>query len=357
MILIIILMAIAFIVVGLLDWNFSYLVLSMIFVIFCWLPNADMLCDRGNEYENEHEHNQSNPLFVKGFFREKESELKLFSSFKGLYVCQIISLVLLFWTLVYLCVMNSYQRMTILEIILTIGFVVLMISWFSIKEYYKKCYKQSFRFSESTEGVWKPFSYIYQSYKLLRKYNPFSCNYYVKYEELQRKLEVAVQERNYVFSGCFEDDRVEEFRIFTRLEEEKLDVFALIHVDVLEEESWEYFNDIFETYWKQNIADKHEKKQMALTFLLCVDKYSKELRKRRNGIYTVDSKPDRYRLAAMLSYSEQSCLGIWQDYQESCGGKRGRLLRRELMEMLDLSRDYNGKQYPEDRIEDDLGEC
>lgn len=323
MVFVLVLMAIGFIVTGLVNWNFIYLMLSMICVIFYWLPNADMLSDREKEYENEHEHNRSNPLFVRGFFREKESELKLFSSFKGLYICQIISVVLLFCMLAYLCAMNSYRRMINLEIILNICFVLLMISWILIKEYYKKCYKQSFQFSESVEGVWTLFSYVYQSYKLLRSYKSFSCNYYVKYEDVQKRLEDAARERGYRISCCLKNDKVKMFRIFTRLDGEKLDIFALIHIDELEEESWEYFNSIFEIFWKQKIIGKHEKCQMALTFLICVDKYSKELKKRRNGIYTVDSKPDRYRLAAMLSYSEHSCLDIWQDYQESCGGKRG----------------------------------
>lgn len=59
-------------------------------------------------------------------------------------------------------------------------------------------------------------------------------------------------------------------------------------------------------------------------------------------------------MAAMLAYEENSHLDIWQDYQASGGGKRGRELRRELLEMLDLSRDYNGKRYPEDVAEEEI---
>lgn len=223
---------------------------------------------------------------MNGVLSEEKKGTQIFSSFKGLYICQIISLVLLFLTLIYYCVMNCYQRILWVEVILTACFVLLMLGWGGVKLYYSGCYEQRFRYTESPNGIWKPFSYIYQPRSTWKKYKPFWCHYYVGYDEMKENLQKSANEKKYVFVGCAEEDKVKEFNFFTRLDGENLDIFALIHVERLEEESWDIFNRIFETFWIQNIMNKFETKHMAFTFLLCVDEYSKELRKKER-VFTV----------------------------------------------------------------------
>lgn len=87
---------------------------------------------------------------------------------------------------------------------------------------------------------------------------------------------------------------------------------------------------------------------MAFTFLLCVDEYSKELRKtilHMNDV--VASKAGRYRLSALLDYSNHSLLYIASDYRRNGGNKRDGQIRKELLDMLDISMNLNGKEYPE----------
>lgn len=87
---------------------------------------------------------------------------------------------------------------------------------------------------------------------------------------------------------------------------------------------------------------------MAFTFLLCVDEYSKELRKtkvRMRGV--VDSKAGRYRLSVLLDYSDHSLLDIPADCWRFGRDKRGAQIRNELLDMLDLSMELDGKEYPE----------
>lgn len=125
-----------------------------------------------------------------------------------------------------------------------------------------------------------------------------------------------------LWRGCLQEEGVEECSFFTRPDEEYMDILALIHVEKLEEYSWDTFNDLFEVFWKEKIAGKYETKQMTFSFLLCVEEDSIELRKTHDRMEAVDSKFGRYRLSALLDYSDQSWLDIPEDYRKYSRDKR-----------------------------------
>lgn len=309
--------------------------------VYFWFPGSGEISVRGHIYEFEKRRDNTNPLYVKGCFREKKSISSLFSELKGLYISQIVSLFLIFLTVGYFCVAKSYRQIFGVEKLL-IGCFGLLIFWrISLKIYYRKCYEKMFRYTEKTDRTWLPFSYIFQPFApKWRPYRTFHCQYHDSYDDLKRSLEQRTVEKGYTFVKCFCEGDVKEFNIFTRLSEAYFDIFALIHIERLEEESWDKFNDIFEDFWKEYIAERYETKQIAFTFLICVDEYSRELRKKCNGIYGVDSEVGRYRLPAILAYSENSCLYIPMDYRLSYGEKRRKKIRKEFLEMLDLFSDY-----------------
>lgn len=341
------------ILIKLLGWQMGWLGLAVFTVIYYWLPERDSISEKGNLCEYESEHNNQNPLYVRGFFREKKKESLMFSQLKGLYECQIASLILLALVLIYYCVKNSYKRMLAVEIILIILFAFLLISWCGIKLYYRQCYRQDFRYVENENGIWKPFSFILQPARTWASYKPFHCQYHVPYEELKINLEKTAVENGYKFEKSYKQEGNDELIFFIRPKDD-LSIFAVIHVNMLFSDSWEQFNQIFEQFWKEKIEEKYDTKSVLFTFLICVDEYSKELRKNLyKHCYCVDSAPGRYRLPAILAYDNNASLDIPEKYSSKYNQKEYRKMKRELMEMLNLSMRFNGKEYPEDACFED----
>lgn len=340
----------------------EYLVCVMLLMLLCWVPGScDTVTNRskgmgiGGRYKYCKEYNNSNPLYLRKCLREK-NKLSILGSIKGLYVCQMISLVVLVFSCIYLSMKQIMGRIIFVENILIASSFILIVSWSSARLYYKKCYDSGFRYMENKERIWQPFQFLYQPASGRQRKNSFYCYYNIGYEDLKKKLVQATYENKYKFSKCYREGETQEFNFFVRLKEDTLDIFALIHVKNMEEKCWERFNSIFEEFWKEkNIANECMEKQIAFTFLICVDEYSKELRKTKidmeNG---VDSKSGRYRLSALLDYSDNSLLNISADCWQFGKDKRGEQIRNELLDMLDLSMDLDGKEYPEEGGEEEL---
>lgn len=132
----------------------EYLACVMLFMLLCWRPGSgDTVTDKNRgmgmyyKYKNCKEYNDSNPLYVQGCLREK-SELSIFGSLKGLYICQLISLVILALAWIYLGVKHTYGQIRLIEVLLMACGFLLMIGWMGVKEYYKKRYDWASGYAE-----------------------------------------------------------------------------------------------------------------------------------------------------------------------------------------------------------------
>lgn len=337
----------------------EFLVLGMFLMLLCWGPGSGDTVTNINRgmgvayrYEQCKEYNKYNPLYVKKCLRQKKNSV--LGNLKYLYVCQIISLVVLGASWIYYGLKIIYGGSLLVEVILCACSFILLMFWVGIQWYYRRCYDSSFRYMENSEKIWLPFCFIYQPDTVYRQNRQFCCHYYVGYDEMKKQLELTAKEKGYVRSKSYKNEVVEEFNFFTRLSADTLDIFALIHIEKMNEECWDIFNHIFEYFWKENIAGRYETKQMTFTFLICVDEYSRELRKTRSQMnYGVDSKRGRYRLSALLDYSDHSFLEVAADYRRNGGDKRSKQIRKELLDMLGLSMEFNGRAYPEGSNEEE----
>lgn len=173
---------------------------------------------------------------------------------------------------------------------------------------------------------------------------------------MKKKLVSMAGKMGYVRSKCYKTDTVKKFLFLTKRQGGELNIVALIHIKQMKEECWDVFNNIFKIFWKEVIADRYEKRKMTFTFLICVDENSEELEKTKKQMYEqVESKAERYRLSALLDYSDDGCLYIASDCERNGNNKRCRQIRKELLSMLGLSMKFNGKEYPERNEEKEVG--
>lgn len=263
---------VAIIVLVLFAEGAEYLVWVMFFMILCWVPGGgDTVTDRNRgmgiayKYKNCKEYNNSNPLYVRGCLRQKK-KISILGNLKYLYICQVVSLAVLVFACVYYGLKICYGRKILVEIVLLACSFIITLVWNGIKLYYKKCFDSSFRYMENAEGIWQPFRFLYQPDIGYRNKEKLTCHYNIGYEDMKKKLELAAGEKGYVISKCYKIEEVEEFTFFARLNEETVDIFELIHIEQLNEKSWDVFNQIFESFWKETITSGDEKKRWHLLF-------------------------------------------------------------------------------------------
>lgn len=328
-----------------------YLVQVMLFTFPLLIPNiGDTIHDIngwGSNYKYARGYTNVNPLYVRGCLRKKKRSSKL-ASVKGFFVCQIIAIVIVILAWIYLGVRYIYGEIILVEKILANSCILLIFIWEGLKLYYQKCCDWSYQYTENADGIWMPFCFLYQIHTGSLYHNSFFCRYHVPYGEMKKRFVQKAGEMGYAPSKCYKTDNVKRFLFLTRRNGGRLDIAALIHVKQMKEESWDVFNNIFETFWREVIADRYEKRKMAFTFLICVDENSEELEKIKKQMYAqVDSKTEKYRLSALLDYSDQDRLYIASDFERNGNNKRCRQIRKELLSMLGISTKFNGKEYPE----------
>lgn len=194
----------------------KYLALVMFWMLVIWSPGAgDAIPLRrgdGNTYKHIGEYNNSNPLYLQGCFRQKKKS-SIFGSLKGVYACQKISVALLALSWIYFCVKLIVGRLALVEMILVGCAVMLAIGMAAVEAYYKKRYSSAFQYTENADGIWMPFRFLFQPLCGWGRDNRFSCRYYVKYEELKKKLKHTSQEMGYTFSNCYTEEGVREFNL------------------------------------------------------------------------------------------------------------------------------------------------
>ncbi|MDO4274781.1 MAG: hypothetical protein Q4D16_14020 [Eubacteriales bacterium] len=295
----------------------------------CWLP-----FDRYNKLEGFKEYNNTNPLYVRGFLIKKSPKSKLLCKLKGIYYCQIISAILMCCVFIYLgyYYLNGFQRIFHLEIIFTICFTILFIARLFFQSYYLWCYHEAYRYSQNKNGIWTPFSFIFKGNggDILKS---FSCNYHIDFEKIMETVKESCKTNNYTFSESYKIDDKAELSFFTRHFSNKLDVLSLVHVDMLEIEHWDKFNEIFGVYWKCFVKEKYEFEEARFTFLLCIDNQCKQLRRIDIG-HSIDQKKGRYRLPAVLSYYDNDTLTINSNCSRRRGQKQYNEMREELLSIL-----------------------
>lgn len=145
----------------------GYLVWVILFTLPFWLPNSgDIITDTkgwGEKYKYAQGYDNSNPLYVRGCLRKKKKSF-VFGSVKGLFVCQMIALVMIVFAWIYLVASSIYGKIVLIEKILVYICVLLMFIWEGLKLYYQKCCDWSYRYTENAEGVWMPFHFLFQKY-------------------------------------------------------------------------------------------------------------------------------------------------------------------------------------------------
>lgn len=330
------------IIVGVMGLTRSKLIFAVPSLILYWMVGLNLESDY-RECEWIGNADSSNPLYERGFIRKKETKITVLSNLKGFWFCRIISLVFIgvlvlydFWRH-----LNNMRYCIWFERLVLSGLIGLFGIWLTFRIYYKWRYRQDFRYVESPEGIWKPFSYIFQYINRGMKQSHL-YRYEVDYEEIRENLRAASLKKGYCFSLNYSLGDSDEINFFTRQKHDMLDILSLIFVEKLEPGSWEEFNLAFSEYWKTSINLSTTVKNADITFLICVKESSRELRKKTNLSYGVDQKKGRYRLPAILSY-EDAQLIVSKNLYSRHGQKQYDHMRRELLEMLGISEHYNNK--------------
>lgn len=299
---------------------------------FCWTPLKSY-----SNPENTYDYDNMNPLYVKGFLRKNPPKLSILNKLEGIYFCQNISAVLMACLFIYLgyCYLNGIQRFFLIEIIFELCFAGLFIirSFFQI--YYSQSYNNAYRYSQNKNGIWTPFSFVFKEHSG-NYFKSFSCNYHVSFDKIMETLGESCRTNGYHFCERYKTDDKTELSFFTRHSSNRLDILSIVHVDILEIEHWDKFNEVFEVYWKNFVEGKYEFEESRFTFLLCIDNRCKQLRK-INNLHSIDQKKGRYRLPAVLSYYHNDTLSICPICSRLRGQKQYNEMRKELLSMLKVS--------------------
>lgn len=302
-----------------------------------WLPGINQLSER-THYSMADELNNSNPLYARGFMRKNASGKAVWADLRGLYYCQKATILPLGCACIYMLYIyfHDFGHVFWIDIIFIIYFWGLFLVWMVLRSYYCCCYNRDFRYVKGKNGIWKPFSYIAKPPNW-GSYKPFHCKYQMDYEEMKVSLIKECKQNGYRFPEEYLMEDGQEAHLFMREEEEGNLFFELIHIKEYSDEWMEKLNEIFVDYWKKYVENSEKKDSYGIIFLLCIDEYNTPLRKRLLSVLSVDQAKGRYRLPAILVYSEHSSLDILANYREWHGGKMYRKMRKELLRMLGMS--------------------
>ena len=314
------------------------------------LPGDKMVNGRYNDLKWADQKNVFNPLYAGGHFIKNAEKFPWMSGLKLSFSNQIG--IYLFWLIAVFCKMfgilqtgSFFERYTSLPIdkYWTAGIIVLNIWGYGAILYYKYLYIKAFRYTESKEGIWEPFSNIMQTQKFFDE-EPFDCKFYVSYKEVKQIIKNSCGRTGYNYVHTYVLPPLEECVIYHKRENTKLKIFCLIHIEKYSEEKMKELNTIFNKYWKRYIQNEKLKKA-SIIFLLCVDKYNTALRRRLLYISSLDQKKDRNRLPAILVFSEHSELTIPPNRGIIHGKKEYKEMREEMLDILGISEKYNHRHY------------
>lgn len=302
-------------------------------VSILWLPTYNTLRYK-EHYIYADEKGSSNPLYEKGMLRKNVS-FEIGSELKGLFACQMLSIVPFGCSLVYMLRANKYDnRIPIIEYVLTGILLIIFVVWIVINSYYRIFYKNSFKYVESSEGIWQPFKFVTEAAHM-GNYSPFHCRYHVKYDCLKENLKKEAANRGYCLCKEYVGSE-NEINFFLKKTQEKIQIFELVHIKRYTNEEEEYLNKIFAEFWKTYLKDIQINDSVELIFLLCVDEKTSELQDRYLNVRCVYHKKGRYRLPAVLVYEPYETFDIVANNTERRYYNEYRIMRRELMGMLQI---------------------
>lgn len=331
------------------------------------LPGDKMVNGRYNKLKWADQRNSFNPLYVGGHFIKNAEKFPWMSGLKLSFFNQIG--IYLFWLIAVFYKMfgilqtgSFFERYTSSPIdnYWAAGIIVLNVWGYGAILYYKYLYINAFRYTESKEGIWEPFSNIMQTQKFFDK-QPFDCKFYKTYKELQQIIEKSGCRTGYSLVNTYVLSPLEECVIYHKWENMKLKIFCLIHIEKYSEEKMQELNTIFNKYWKQYIQNEKPKKA-SIIFLLCVDQYNTAIRRMLLDIGSLDQKKGRNRLPAILVFSEHSTLTIPPNRGIIHGKKEYKGMRKEILDILGISEEYNHsyygdeEKYEEEKMNDMLNE-
>lgn len=313
---------------------YEVLGVTCLYASFIWFPSFNNLRYR-NSYIYADKECTSNPFYERGILRRNVS-IAVGAKLKGLFVCQILSIVPFLVSLVYMLYTNKHgNRFPAIEYVLSGILGIIFVIWLVVNCYYRRCYKNDFKYYETSEGLWQPFKFISES-AYMGNYRPFHCRYHVKYEYLKENIKNETVNRGYLLFKEYMEDK-KEINFFLQKTKEKIRIFVLVHIKRYTNEEEEYLNKTFAEFWKTYLKDIEINDSVEFLFLLCVDEKTPELQEKYLNVRCVYHKKGRYRLPVVLVYEEHDTLDIVANNTERKFYNEYRIMRRELMEILHIS--------------------
>ena len=339
------------------------LLIGYLLANFIILPRSGFI-EEQNRYLEADRKTDFNPLYVSGHFRKRTENPVYWSNLKGIFYCQLIMLILMgmvwgIFLLIYvipsfyysdligklLFIFYRFFESNTIMIIMGIIFWELFFVWLGFHIYYRWCYNEAFRYTRNAEGIWQPYSYI-AKYHGWSKYQPFRNKYYIRYKRMRENLKMSCPVNEYQYVGSYEmGNHEDELDIYIKHMRNEIRIFQLIHVQKYMEDTTKQLNEIFSDFWKTYIGNNSRVENASILFVLCVEEYSKELKKRLLSVCSVDQKKGRNRVAAVMTYYGKPSLTILDSYGMVRGKKKYRELRAEMLTLLGMSEKNNHRSY------------
>lgn len=138
--------------------------ISALFSLFCLFPFGRHKLHTGREvkYRWADLRSEINPLYAAGYFRKSASDKNVLSNLKGKFYCEV--LLCGMWIISCICriytIYMDENGWKTCAYILCVGFTIADVIWCYYALYYKWYYNETFRYTESRNHIWKPFSNI-----------------------------------------------------------------------------------------------------------------------------------------------------------------------------------------------------
>ena len=315
--------------------------ISALFSLFCLLPFGRHKIHIGREvkYTWADVRSEINPLYAAGFFRKSASDKNILSNLKGKFFCEVILCGI--WIISCICrVYTLHMDKNVWKTcayILCVGFTIVDIIWCYYALYYKWYYNEAFRYTESREHIWQPFSNIAEYSREWRLCTDF-WYYHMPFEKIESEMQKSCIQRQYIWDAEYSKKDVKS-AIYWKKTEKSVEILQLGQMPVYSEENMQILNKFFSDFWKKNQGI--DKNKIKLIAILCIEKGNRELRNRLLSLGHVDQKDGaqgRYRLPVIILHSDEPQLQILPLYSKHRGTKEYEEMKKEICTLLDLSK-------------------
>ena len=315
--------------------------ISALFSLFCLFPIGRHRIHIGRQmkYKWADLRSEINPLYAAGYFRKSASDKNVLSNLKGKFYCEV--LLCGMWIIscicrIYTIYMDKNDWKTC-AYILCVGFTIVDVIWCYYALYYKWYYNEAFRYTESQNHIWKPFSNIAEHSKEWRQCTDFYY-YSMSFEEIESEIKRSCMQRQYILDTEYSRKDVKS-AIYWKRTEKSVEILQIGQMHVYSEENMQILNEVFSDFWKKNLGIDQNK--VKLIAVLCIENGNRELRKRLLSDSYVDQKDcnqGRYRLPVIVLHSDEPQLQILPLYSKRRGAKEYEEMKKEIYTILDLSK-------------------